>query len=65
MKAENINAVATSTIAFVTILGLMVGFYFNLQSAGIRIIYIVVFELLFVIAIVLFIIWVNGKSDII
>ncbi|MBI2499010.1 hypothetical protein HYV88_02095 [Candidatus Woesearchaeota archaeon] len=57
MKAEKISALATSTIAFVTIIGLMVGFYYNLKSSNINIFYIIIFELLFVLAIGLFISW--------
>ena len=31
MRAETVNALSSSVIAFVTVVGLMVGLYFNLK----------------------------------
>jgi len=60
MNAENISALSTSIIAFVTIIGLMVGFYYNLKATNTAIIYIIAFELLFIVAVWLFTSWVKG-----
>ena len=60
MNPNDINALATSVIAFITIIGLMFGFYYNLKTFNIKLNYILVFELLFVIAISFFISGVRG-----
>ena len=60
MNAEDINALSTSVIAFVTIIGLMVGFYYNLKATNTAIVYIIFFELLFVVAVWLFTSWIQG-----
>lgn len=49
MKAEHLNALGSAVIACATVIGLMVGFYYNLRASKIRFIYIVVLELLFII----------------
>jgi len=60
MNAEDINALSTSVIAFVAIIGLMVGLYYNLKATDTSIAYIIVFELLFVVAVWLFTSWIKG-----
>ncbi len=57
MKADQLNALSSTVIAFVTLVGLMVGLYFNLkETTPIR--YILIFEGLFLIAVVCVIVWV-------
>jgi len=60
MEANKINALSTAVIAFVTIIGLMFGFYYNLKAAGTKSLYIAFFELLIIIAIWLFVSWIRG-----
>ena len=60
MNTDQVNALSTSVIAFVTIIGLMVGFYYNLKATKTSILYIILFELLFVAAVWLFTSWVKG-----
>lgn len=61
METEEIIALSESIIAFVTIIGLMVGFYYNLKTSNTGIWYIILFESSFVIAISLFASWVRGE----
>ena len=63
MKAEKVGALATSVIAFVTIIGLMVGFYYNLKSSNIKVLYIIIFEFIFILATWLFISWIRGEIN--
>lgn len=63
MKTEKANALSTSLIAFVTIIGFMVGFYYNLRSSNMRIFYILVFELLFMVGTFSLFIWCNKKIE--
>ena len=60
MDYHQIHALSTSVIAFVTVIGLMVGFYYNLRVTDTPLGYIIVFELLFILAVVLFTSWVKG-----
>lgn len=62
-KYKTVNSLSTAVIALVTVLGLMVGFYFNLKSASIGMIYIVVSESLLLLVVVLFTMWVKGGID--
>lgn len=61
MIASEINALSTAIIAFVTVLGAMFGFYYNLKSSAILLSTILFFELLFVITVLLFISWIRGE----
>ncbi len=54
MKSNSLSAISTAVIAFVTIIGLMFGFYYNLKIMNVKIAYISMFELFFVISIWLF-----------
>ena len=63
MKSGDINALATSVIAFITVIGLMVGFYYNLKTANIKLYEILFYELLFIIAISLCILWIRGVME--
>ncbi|HLD15410.1 MAG TPA: hypothetical protein VJB94_02420 [Candidatus Nanoarchaeia archaeon] len=45
MDSDKINALSTAIIAFVTILGLAIGFYYNLKSANAKVLNIWVLEL--------------------
>ena len=60
MNPDNINALSTAVLAFVTILGLMVGFYYNLRTSGITLTWIIVWELLFLAIVWFFTSWVKG-----
>ena len=62
MNAEEINALATSVIAFVTVLVAMVGFYNDLQQVGTNIRNIIIFELIFILSMWAFVIWIKGRS---
>lgn len=53
MRTDKLNALSTATIAFVTIIGLMVGFYYNLKESNTGSINIIILESLFVISIYL------------
>lgn len=55
MDVSKITALATAVIAFVTVIATMVGFWLNLRAAGIVAVKIIIFEMLFVIAVILFI----------
>lgn len=61
MKADNVNAIATGFIAFVTFVVAMIGFYYNLQTTGMRTEIIIVFELVFMIAAVLVAHWLKRE----
>lgn len=60
MNSRNINAISTSVIAFVTVIVAMFGFYINLKST-ITLKWIIVFEFYFLIAMLLFVLWVKDK----
>jgi len=62
MDAENINALATAVIAFVTIIATMVGFYYNLQQVGTRLHNIIILETAFFISVLFIIGWVKQWS---
>lgn len=59
MNSENVNALSTSVIAFVTI----IGFYYNLISSNIGIFYILVLQVLFLIMIFLFLLKVKYSLE--
>lgn len=62
MNHEKVNMLSTATIAFVTVLATMGGLYFNLEEkTPLRI--IVIFELAFVIAVLLFIRWISKRGE--
>ena len=63
MNIEEVNALSTAVIAFVTILGLMVGFYYNLQSSKTEFAQIIFFEIIIVIIILLFISLIRGEIE--
>ena len=44
MDSHQISAISTSVIAFMTIIGLMFGFYYNLRTTNTRILHIIIFE---------------------
>ena len=64
MKFEKLNALSTFIIAFVTLIAFMVGFYYNLRSSNIRIFYILVFELIFIVITILLTSWVQNGLEI-
>lgn len=61
MSSRIVNAVATSVIAFVTVIVAMFGFYYNLKNAGWQFSQIAVLEILFVFIIGLFVWWIKGR----
>lgn len=63
MHVERINALATAVIAFVTILAIMGGMWYNLNSSGLQFRYIALLELLFVVAVWIFISWIQGGME--
>ncbi len=63
MKSNNVNALATSVIAFATIIGLMVGFYYNLKTFNIVYYKIIFYELLFIVALALVILRLRGVIE--
>ncbi|MDO8556829.1 MAG: hypothetical protein Q7R96_06705 [Nanoarchaeota archaeon] len=54
MESDKINALATSVIAFVTIVGLMIGFYYNLKSANAKVLNIWALEIVLLVTIKFF-----------
>ena len=63
MKSNILNAIATSVIAFVTVIGFTVGFYYNLKSSKFGIFYILVFVLIFIVITLLFILWMRVNIE--
>ena len=61
MKSDNVNTISTALISFITIIGLMVGFYYNAKSFNTNLIYIILFELMFILAVFIFILWIKRK----
>ncbi len=55
MKPQKANALATIIISFATVIGLMVGLYYNMRTTKTNLFYIIVIELLFVIG--LWLLW--------
>lgn len=62
MQAEIINAISTSVIAFITLIASMFGFYYNLTSIGVQIVYIIVFELMFLGVVLIFMKWITRRG---
>ncbi len=63
MNHDKVNMLSTATIAFVTVLATMGGFYFNLKKEETPVIVIIVFELAFVVAVLLFIRWIHKRGE--
>lgn len=64
MKSEEVSALSAAVIAFVTAVVLpLVGFYYNLNSSGKALSEIVFFELLFVIAVLLCVLWIRRRIE--
>lgn len=63
MKIEHINTLATSVIALVTTIVAMFGFYYNLRQIGAKAQNIIIWEIAFIISILVFIRWVKQRSD--
>lgn len=63
MKAGSIGALSTSVIAFVTVVGLMVGLYYDLKSTNTLLQHIILLELLFLLAVALFTSWIKGGIE--
>ena len=53
MKTNQASTLSTAVIAFATVLGLMIGFYYNLKSSQTKILYIWILELLLLALIIL------------
>lgn len=64
MQAEIINAIATSVIAFVTVIASAAGFYYNLTTIGLRLTYIIFFELMFLGAVWSFTLWIKNRGGV-
>lgn len=62
MNAEGINALSTAVIAFVTVIASMVGFYFNLRGSNTESALIILLELFFVVAVLVFIRWIKRRG---
>ena len=62
MDAENINAVSTAVIAFVTVIGAIAGLYYHLWQVGTSIHNIIILEIAFIILIVAFMEWIKIGS---
>ena len=61
MQLERITALSTAVIAFITIIGFMFGFYYNLKLSGFESREIFLFETVFIISIWIFLIWLRRK----
>ena len=60
MQIDIINVISTAVIAFVTVLGSMFGFFYGLKNEGVSLLSRLVFELVFIIALWQFILWIRG-----
>ena len=60
MQSNKINALAMAVVAFVTVIVAMFGFYYNLKTSETHLGWILVFELLFLVAVGIFVSWVKG-----
>ncbi len=56
-RAERISALSSAIIAFVTVLGLMVGLYYNLRATNTKLFDIFIFESIFIVTIFSIIVW--------
>mgnify|MGYP001591177670 CR=1 FL=1 len=54
MHSDRVNTISTAVIAFVTVLGLAIGFYYNLKSINTKELYIWILEILLLTLIALF-----------
>lgn len=61
MQYDQINALSTAVIAFVTIIGLMTGFYYNLWASDVKALTIIMLEFLFLMMLWIFTIWTRRK----
>jgi cytochrome b subunit of formate dehydrogenase len=61
MEMAHITALSTAIIAFVTVIGLMFGFYYNLQIIGAPLSYILALELVFLGTLWSFTTWIQGR----
>jgi len=61
VKADHVNAVATSGIFFITLIAAMVGFYYNFQSAEMKLGLIIIFEIVFILVTGLIIRWLKKE----
>ena len=63
MDPDSLGALSTSVIAFVAIISLMFGFYYNIKTANTRMSHIITLELLFIIALGLFVMRMKWRID--
>ena len=63
MDAENINALSTAIIAFITFIATAVGFYYNLRQVGTKIHNILILEGIFFLMVWLYVVWVRWKGN--
>lgn len=63
MEPTSVNALSTGIIAFVTIIGVMFGIYYNLKTTNTSTSYIMLFEVLFVISVGLVASWIKGGME--
>lgn len=63
MNREKINMLSTATIAFVTVLVAMGGFYFNLVKENIPLKIVLGLEFIFLILVLFFIRWIKRKGE--
>ena len=63
MKFDEVNAISTAVVSFATIIGLMAGFYFSMKDLNMGLVYILLFEFIFINIIILFVLWIRRKIN--
>jgi len=62
MYYEKVNAISTAVISFVTVIGLIIGFYYNLISRDTKLVNIIILEIFMLTMIGLFLIWILTRG---
>jgi len=60
---EKISTISTAVIAFSIVVGIIGAYYYNLSQLGYDLYSVIFFELLFIVAVLIFIFYVGGKLN--
>ncbi|MBS3159536.1 hypothetical protein J4436_02000 [Candidatus Woesearchaeota archaeon] len=61
MELNELEAISTAVIAFITVLALMVAFYYNLKSSRTKTEDIIFLELIIILTVIVFIKWIERR----
>ena len=61
MELNELEAISTAVIAFITVLSLMVAFYYNLKSSRTKTEDIIFLELIIILTVIVFIKWIERR----